>query len=58
VCTFLAPLVAAEGVVAEDIMYVVTASARCVGRVDGQSEFAAETEKEGQWREAILEWAS
>jgi len=47
VCAFFAPLVAAEGMVPKDVMYVVAAEAWCVCRVDMQSEFAADTEKKG-----------
>ena len=56
--SLFAPLVAAEGMVPEDIMKMVAAGARNVLWVDGQSEFAAETEKEGQWCETMLDGAT
>ena len=58
VCAFFAPLVAAEGMVPKDVVYMVAAEAWCFCRVDRQSEFAADTEKKGQWCEAILDGAS
>jgi hypothetical protein len=58
VCSFFAPLVAAEGMVSKDVVYLVSAEAWYVCRVDRQSEFAADADEKGQWCETILDGAS
>jgi hypothetical protein len=54
VCLFLVFALTVEGMVAKDVVYMVAADARCVGRIDGEPELATNVEEESEQGEAVL----
>ncbi len=56
-CSFLVSALTTEGMVTKDIVYMVAADARCVGRIDGEPELATNAEEEREWGEVVLDGA-
>ncbi len=56
-CLILVSALTVEGMVAKDVVYMVAADARFVGRIDGEPELAKNAEEESERGEADLDGA-
>ena len=54
-CLFLVFALTVEGMVAKDVVYMVAADARCVGRIDGEPELATNAEEESERGQVVCE---